>query len=147
MAAGHVHLYRSLQRHMDCVLQETGTTQRPHQHRRCMAAWRVQELHYVYVPKGDMHLMYLNQPHCECLPKARFFQAHTYLGNLGAWLNRQKLQHAVLSCPCSHERVRLVSDTGFCGLTGCWTLQTHLAFFGFWNITSQPDSAPTCQCI
>lgn len=53
--------------------------------------------------------MYLNQPHCECLPKARFFQAHTYLGNLGAWLNRQKLQHAVLSCPCSHAWASQIS--------------------------------------
>ena len=54
MAVGHTDLYRSLHRYMDGVLQETDTTQRPHQHRRCMAAWHVQELHYVYVPKGDM---------------------------------------------------------------------------------------------
>lgn len=53
--------------------------------------------------------MYLNQPHCECLPKARFFQAHTYLGNLGAWLNGQKLQDAVLSCPCSHAWASQIS--------------------------------------
>ena len=24
-----------------------------------------------------------------------------------------------------HEPVRLVFHTGFCGLTGCWTLQVH----------------------